>query len=91
MTDQEIFEKVRDIAVLCMPELKEEDITMESVINRDMGIDSMNFIMILCKVEAAFDIRVPDEDWPRLSSMRDVIEEVKTLSEDRIPSAEKNE
>lgn len=80
MTDQEIFEKIRDIVVLCMPELKKEDITMDSVINRDMGVDSMNFVMILCKVEAEFGIRVPDDDWPKLSSMRDVIDEVKKLT-----------
>lgn len=79
MSEQEIFNKLLEIIQICMPELKSEDVTMDSVINRDLGVDSMNFVLIVCKIEAAFDIRIADRVWPKLSTVRDVVQEIQRL------------
>lgn len=83
MTDQEIFDKILEIAKQALPELDTEQVTMDTVINRDMGADSLAFIMIICKIEGAFGIEIPDETWERLSTMRDLIETVKQLQQNR--------
>ncbi|MDD6551866.1 MAG: acyl carrier protein [Lachnospiraceae bacterium] len=75
-TDDQIFEKLKEILSICCPDLSIATVTKDTVINRDNGIDSLNFIMIMSKVEAAFDIRVPDADWDRLSTAQDVIDKV---------------
>lgn len=81
MADQEIFDKILEVAKQAMPELDTEHVTMDTVINRDMGADSLAFIMIICKIEGAFDIEIPDETWEHLSTMRDLVDTVKKLQE----------
>lgn len=79
MSEQEIFTQLVAIIHEAMPETRTENITMDSVINRDIGVDSMNFIMIICKVEAQFGIRIPDKVWTKLTTMRETVNAVKTL------------
>lgn len=79
MSDQEIFDRILEVAKQAMPELDTENVTMDTVINRDMGADSLAFIMIICKIEGAFDIEIPDETWSHLSTMRDLVNTVKDL------------
>lgn len=86
-TDDEIFAKLKEILKICMPGIDVSKITPSSVINRDLGVDSMNFIMIMAKVEAAFGITVPDELWSRLSTAQDVIDEVKKLTDKKAAKA----
>lgn len=81
-TDDEIFEKLKEILHICMPEADISKVQRDTVINRDLGVDSMNFIMIMTKVEAEFGITVPDEKWSTLQTADDVIREVqKALAE----------
>ena len=82
MTDQEIFDKIAEIVEMCTPNIKKEDLTMDSVINQDISIDSMNFVLILSKTEAYFGFRIPNEEWQKLSSMREVIDMVKKYAPD---------
>ena len=49
-------------------ELKED-----SVVNTDMSIDSMGFILIICRLEALFDVRIPERQWQKLSTLGDVV------------------
>lgn len=79
MTDQEIFDKILEVAKQAMPELDTEQVTMDTVLNRDMGADSLAFIMVICKIEGVFDIEIPDETWEHLSTMRDLVNTVKEL------------
>lgn len=78
-SEQEIFDKVLEISGRYLPELKKEDITMDSVVNRDMGADSMNFVLIITKLEGYFDIRFPDRGWEKLSTVGDVVHAVERL------------
>lgn len=76
MSDEEIFAKLKEILGICCPDLDMATIEMDTPINRDQGIDSLNFIMIMTKVEAAYGIRIPEETWDSLSTPHDVIEKV---------------
>ena len=58
-----------------MPET--ESITPDTVINRDLGADSMSFIMLMTKIEAKFNVRVPEETWKELSTVQDVMDAIR--------------
>ena len=82
-TEDEICEKLKEILKICMPEADLSSVRKDSVINRDIGADSMNFIMILAKVEGAFGITIPDELWSQLSTAQDVIDVIQRLTAEK--------
>ena len=76
MTRKEILEKTIKIVCDCLPELADTSLTEDTVINTDAGIDSMGFTLIICRIEAAFDIKIPDRRWRRLQTLGDVVTEI---------------
>ena len=84
MTRQEILEKTVEIVYECVPELEGKPLEESTVINTDTGIDSMGFILVICKLEALFDIKIPERRWNKLSTLNDVADEImKYLPKDK--------
>lgn len=73
MTRTEIFEQVLEVVHECVPETEEQELTESSVINTDTAIDSMGFTLIICRLEAVFDVKIPDRQWQKLYTMGDVV------------------
>ena len=73
MSDQEMLQELLKIIHLCLPETETENVTMDTVINRDLGADSMSFIMLMTKIEGHFNVRIPEENWKHLATVKDVI------------------
>jgi len=78
MNRSEIIEKIKGVIADCFPEMEGMEITEDTVINTDTGIDSMGFVLIICKLEALFDIRIPERQWKKLATMRDVANAIET-------------
>ena len=78
---QEILDRTKYIIYESAPELEGLELTEETVINTDTGIDSMGFTLILCRLEAAFDVRIPSRQWSKLQSLGDVVSAI----EKRLP------
>lgn len=76
MTRQEILERTKKIIYDCVPELEGTELKEDTVVNTDMGMDSMNFILVICKLEAEFDVRIPNRQWNKLSTLGDVIDAI---------------
>lgn len=76
MTRQDVLEKTKTVIYDCFPDMKDLDLTEESVINTDTAIDSMGFVLIICKLEALFDVRVPERQWKKLSTLGDVVDAI---------------
>ena len=74
MTRDEILEKTKKVIYDCMPELAGVEIREDSVVNTDMGLDSMNFILIICRLEALFDVKIPERQWNKLSTLGEVVD-----------------
>ena len=74
MTREELRERTVKIIRDCVPELADKEITEASVVNTDMGMDSMNFILVICKLEAEFGVKIPNKLWKKLSSLGDVLD-----------------
>lgn len=77
MSDQEMMQELLKIIHVCLPETETENVTMDTVINRDLGADSMSFILMITKVESVFNVRIPEDSWKNLATVRDVIKAVR--------------
>lgn len=76
MTRQEIIEKIKTVIFDCFPDMRELDLQEDTVVNTETAIDSMGFILVICKLEALFDIKIPQRQWNKLSTLGDVADAV---------------
>ena len=76
MTKQEVLEKTKTVIFDCFPEMAEQDIQEDTVINTETAIDSMGFVLVICKLEALFDVRIPERQWQKLQTLGDVVDAI---------------
>ena len=76
MKREEILQKTIRVICDCVPELQGQQLDESSVVNTDMGMDSMNFILVICRLEAVFDVKIPDRQWQKLSTLGDVVDAI---------------
>ena len=81
MTRTEILERTKKIIYDSVPELNGVALEEDTVVNTDMGMDSMNFILVICRLESEFDVRIPNRQWSKLSTLGQVIDAI----EKRLP------
>ena len=81
ITRAEILEKTKEVIYESVPELEGMELREDTVINTDTAIDSMGFTLVICRLEAAFDVRIPNRQWQRLSTLGDVVDAI----EKRLP------
>lgn len=73
MTRNEIAEICKEVIYECVPDLEGTPIYEDTVINTDAAIDSMGFTLIMCRLEARFDVRIPQRQWSKLSTFGNVV------------------
>ena len=73
MSREEILEKTKSVIFDCFPDLKNQELTEDTVINTDTG---MGFVLVICKLEALFDIRIPERQWKKLQTLGDVVDAI---------------
>lgn len=83
MTRKEIATICREVIYECVPELEGTPIREDTVINTDTAIDSMGFTLVICRLEARFDVKIPSRQWSRLSTFGDVV----TAIQKRLPKS----
>ncbi len=76
MTREEAIEKICQVIRDCVPEMAPADLREDTVINTETAIDSMGFILVICKLEAMFDVRIPERQWQKLSTVGDVADAI---------------
>ena len=81
MTRTEILERTKKIIYDSVPELAGVPLEEDTVVNTDMGMDSMNFILVICRLESEFDVRIPNRQWSKLSTLGEVLDAI----EKRLP------
>lgn len=75
-----IFDRLKEIFGRVMPQIDETNITMDSVLTSDLGVDSLNMMLLAISVEEEFDIQF--ESASNLNTVRDICEYV----EERVPA-----
>ncbi len=73
---EEVLEKVREVVYECAPELEGTPLEEDTVVNTDTGIDSMGFTLIICRLEALFDVRIPSRQWAKLGTLGAVVDAI---------------
>ena len=76
MTREEILEKIKTVIYDCIPEMRAQNLQEDSNINTETAIDSMGFVLIICKLEALFDVRIPERQWAKLQTLGDVADAI---------------
>ena len=76
MTRQEVLEKTRKVISDCFPDMDVEALTEDSVINTETAIDSMGFVLVICKLEALFNVKIPERQWNKLQTLGDVVDAI---------------
>ena len=67
-----VFEKVRSILMKQL-DLNEDQIHMDSVINDDLGADSLDVVDLVMNLEDEFDTEIPDEAIEGIRTVGDVV------------------
>ena len=61
--------------------MRDADLREDTVVNTETAIDSMGFILVICKLEALFDVKIPQRQWSKLATLGDVADAVQKALE----------
>ena len=73
------FEKIREIMVDTLS-CDGDRITMDSRLNEDLGIDSLDAVEIIMAIEEEYGIEIPDEDAEKFQKVSDLVDFVEEKS-----------
>jgi acyl carrier protein len=65
--------KERVIEILKQFGVPESAITDQTHFSRDLGLDSLDTVDLIMQLEKEFGIRIPDEDYEKLTTMQSVL------------------
>lgn len=67
-----VFEKVRSIIVDQL-DVSEDKVTMDAVIQDDLGADSLDIVDLVMSFEEEFDIEIPDDQVENIKTVGDIV------------------
>lgn len=74
-----VFEKVK--AILSEQfDVEEDSITVDTLIEDDLGADSLDVVDLLMSLEDEFEIEVPDEEIENIKSVGDLVKYIEANS-----------
>ena len=76
MTRPEVIEEIKTVIFNCFPDMEGQELKEDTVINTETAIDSMGFVLVICKLEALFDVKIPERQWAKLSTLGDVADAI---------------
>jgi acyl carrier protein len=76
-----MFEKIRT-TIASQLSIDEEEIKMESSFTNNLGADSLDIVELIMALEEEYEIEIPDEDVEKMATVGDVVEYIKTRSEE---------
>ncbi len=76
MTREEVAARINEIVKTSLPDFEDVELKEDTRINNEVGMDSMTFVYVMCKIEAAFDIKIPHRKWEKMLTFGDTIDEV---------------
>ena len=76
MTRQDVIQEIKTVIFNCFPDMEGQELKEDTVINTETAIDSMGFVLVICKLEAMFDIKIPERQWAKLSTLGDVADAI---------------
>jgi len=65
-----IFERAKKVIVEVLA-VNEAEVLRESSFENDLGADSLDYVALLQALEEEFNIRIPDEDAPKIKTVEE--------------------
>lgn len=75
MNRQEVFDYIIKTIQDCMPEMDVSKMTEDTVI-AETEIESMAFMLIVCRIEGTLGIHIPETEWPSMQKVGDIVDAV---------------
>ena len=72
----EVLAKTKKIIMDNVPEMIHGELNEDTVINSETAVDSMGFILVMSKLEGAFDVRIPDDKWSKMITLGDIVDTI---------------
>ena len=72
MTNEELFEKVKEIIVETL-NVEEDDITLEASFTDDLDADSLELVDLTMAFEDAFGVKIEDEELENIKTVEDAV------------------
>ena len=76
MTQEEIFERVKEIIVEQLG-VTETSVTLDASFIDDLGADSLDIVELIMALEEEFDTEIPDSDAEKVVTVGDVVDYIK--------------
>lgn len=73
------FDKIKDVMVDTLS-VEADKITLESKLDEDLGIDSLDAVELSMALEEEFGIKIPDDELPNLKKVSDIVALVDKLN-----------
>ena len=73
MTEQEVFETLKEIIIEQLGVEDEVAITMEATFVDDLSADSLDIVELIMSLEEKFELEIPDEDAEKIVTVGDVV------------------
>lgn len=67
-----VFEKVKSI-IIGQLGVEDEKVTMDAVIQDDLGADSLDIVDLVMSFEEEFDIEIPDDQVENIKTVGDIV------------------
>ena len=67
-----VFEKIRKLLADQL-EIEESKISLESDLVDELNADSLDIVELIMDLEQEFDISIPDEDLPKVVTVKDIV------------------
>ena len=73
------FDKIRAILAEQL-DIDAEDITMETELANDLGVDSIDAVELLMSIDAEFGVEIPDEEIENIKTIGKLVEYIEANS-----------
>ena len=75
-----VFEKVKSIIIEQL-DVEEDKVTMDAVIQDDLGADSLDIVDLVMAFEEEFDVEIPDEQVENIKTVGDIVKYIEDKAE----------
>lgn len=72
------FDKIKEVMVDTLS-VEADKIDLESRLDEDLGIDSLDAVELSMALEEEFDIKIPDDELPDLKKVSDIVKLIDKL------------
>ena len=81
MDDATMLQALREV-ITEFVDLKPEDITLETNMRQDLGLNSLELVNLAVAIEDRFDTEIPDREVGRIETLADVIEVIREYADE---------